>query len=329
MPDSVIRPIPFPHRGPERLHPPADAGSPPGAAQPRPLPPPPLRLVAVAEANASDTLSPEPGADAGDVVESRSPAWTDGLRLVPSHIFPWSPADAASREAATYPVAPLLPPGVPVDATAAAWLTDRAIAARAGDRAAQEALIRALGPRIDRWVARRIRHSRPTPRRDGRFWLADDLRQEAWFALSQTLKTWSGEGSFLPWLLAVLPRRLSDRWKTLLGPPLRPIWEAQAEPAPDSHADGEIRLLLESLAARLDDPHDRALLLGHLRDGQPLARLVGPAGATPGAVYARWRRLQAWLRTELMPAREETSAASENGRVRRRGPRLVHDPESG
>jgi len=199
---------------------------------------------------------------------------------------------------------PLLPLGAPVDATAEAWLTDRAVEARAGDRVALEALERALGPRIDGWVARCVARSRPTPRRDDRPWLADDLRQEAWFALARTVETWPGDGSFLPWLLAVMPRRLDDRWRTLLGP--EPRWDRGAPPsvADDSQAASEAAVVIESLADRLADPRDRLLLLGHLRDGQPLVRFVGAAGETPGIVYARWRRLRTWLQAELAPERE-------------------------
>ncbi|MBA3416820.1 MAG: hypothetical protein H0U10_16490, partial [Chloroflexia bacterium] len=101
-----------------------------------------------------------------------------------------------------------------------------------------------------------------------------------------------------------LPFRLADRWQTLLGP------EPRGEPAAPSLADdesfaaSETRLLLEALAERLADPRDRLLLLGHVGDGLPLARFVGPVGVTPGVVYGRWRRLRVWLRAELAPARD-------------------------
>jgi DNA-directed RNA polymerase specialized sigma24 family protein len=221
--------------------------------------------------------------------------------LVPARLRPRRPASEMSS--ATFPVVPLLPIGEPIDAAGEAWLTARAGEARAGDRAALEALVRALGPRIDGWVARCIARSRPTPRRDGHPWLADDLRQEAWFALERTLEAWPGEGSFLPWLLKVMPFRLADRWQVLIGP------EPRGEPAPppfidDSFAASETWLLLEALAERLEDHRDRLLLLGHVGGDLPLARFVGEAGDTPGAVYGRWRRLLVWLRTELAAERE-------------------------
>lgn len=299
MPDPFARPIPFPVpspapdplRAPTVATPPAEAESDPGprAAEP-------LRLVPAGADRARDA---EDEADPGD-----APADGYPIGLVPDRPRPRRPSTAPPPPAAvSFPVVPVLPVGEPIDAAGEAWLTARAGEARAGDRAALEALIRALGPRIDGWVARCVARSRPTPRRDGRPWLADDLRQEAWFALERTLEAWPGEGSFLPWLLRVMPFRLADRWQGLLGPEPR----GEATPPPfidDAFAASETRLLLEALAERLEDPRDRVLLLGHVGDGRPLVRFVGEAGDTAGVVYGRWRRLQCWLRAELAAERE-------------------------
>ena len=297
MSDPFVRPAPS--ADPSRAtDPPSE---PPRLDPPRPVAAPPrLRLVPIVD---------EPAPAAGsDPVPARNAGEAE-CRVIP---FPTADRPSPPRperrpRSSPWPVAPLLPAGVPVDATAEAWLTERAVAARAGDGAALEALFRALGPRIDAWVARSVARSRPTPRCDGRPWLADDLRQEAWFALATTLETWPGEGSFLPWLLAVLPARLTDRWRALLEP--EPRWNpVPPPPADDSHAACEIDLLLAMLADRLADPHDRALLLGHLRDGQPLVRLVGAAGDSTHAVYRRWCRLRVWLQAELAPEREGGSS---------------------
>ena len=299
MPDPFARPIPFPGRSGPR---PVPLDPPPAAVPPHASALEPLRLLPAGggaargeAAGAADETADEPSGETAD----------DFLvGVVPDRLRPRRPPAEPSPPAA-FPVVPLLPLGEPIDAAGEAWLTGRAAEARGGDRSALEALVRALGPRIDGWVARCVARSRPTPRRDGRPWLADDLRQEAWFALARTLETWPGEGSgsFLPWLLAVLPLRLADRWQTLLGPEPRREPTSAPPAIDDGYAASETRLLLEALAGRLADPRDRLLLLGHVGDGLPLARFVGVAGTTPGAVYGRWRRLRVWLRAELAPER--------------------------
>lgn len=221
-----------------------------------------------------------------------------------------SGAPTGNRGGAADPVVPLLIADAPVDAAAEAWLTDRALAARAGDAAALAALHRALEPRFDRWLWRIVVRSRrraplrrqASPGLPLRPWLAEDLKQETWFALAQTVATWPGDGSFLPWLLAVAPRRLIDRWRALLGSDVDRL--PAAPPPADGPDAAETGALLDDLAVRLVDADDARLLLGHLRDDRPLAHFAGSTDPTLGAVYGRWKRVKRWLRAELAESAE-------------------------
>ncbi|MCC6315295.1 MAG: sigma-70 family RNA polymerase sigma factor [Thermomicrobiales bacterium] len=199
------------------------------------------------------------------------------------------------------PAAPLFLPEAPVDEAGAIWLTRQAHALRAGDPAAPEALWRSLEPRIRVWVEHCLRcyGGDRSPRRDGRPWLAEDLRQEGFPVLLAIVADWSGEGSFLPWLLTLGPRRMAGAWWAL-APREEPLPLPGAPLLlPDGNADDALAVaLLEGLAAAME-PLDAGLLLGHVRDGQPVTVVGARLGLSRGATTRHWNRIRAELREVL------------------------------
>ena len=210
-------------------------------------------------------------------------------------------------EPAASPLSPplsLVPDGFDhVDAHREAALTRLALAARAGDRAARDALYQALTPNLDRMtrVSARLTWAAACPRRDGRPWDREDLGQEAFLVFTDLIAAWSGEGAFTPYLFAYFPWRLRNVWRNLR--PDRPhgevIRNARPELAVDHGAAAEeARVLLDVLASRLP-AGDRAILLAHVRDGVALAAIARHLGVRPWQVRRRWLAIKRWLRDEI------------------------------
>lgn len=230
------------------------------------------------------------------------------LRLLPGvrdHAAPAErvsmPAPAAGRAAPQ--VVPLLAADDPLAPELDGWLTALAHAARAGDRDARDAIYRALGPKIERMVARcrGLAWSAAGPRRDGRPWEMDDLEQEAYLAVVDLLGAWPGEGSVGPYLLAHLPWRLRTAWKRLATPRRReaPFLPSHADLFADGSAVAEHALvLLEELAATLPPP-DGAILLLRIRDGRSIAAIGRRLRLGRRTVDRRWHGLRLRLRSHL------------------------------
>ncbi len=183
-------------------------------------------------------------------------------------------------------------------------------------------------------------------RRDGKPWLLDDLLQEGYLVLLGVVADWPdrdrgeesgpagaatdqpGSGAdgrtnvpiaaypsgddpgtaraFLPWLLAVAPRRLFGALATLRERAGRPPGRGpESVPLSDADllADGtteaaEAAARLAALAATLD-PLDGALLLAHVSNREPIVLAGRRLGLDRGAAYHRWHRVRARLRDEL------------------------------
>jgi RNA polymerase sigma factor (sigma-70 family) len=184
-----------------------------------------------------------------------------------------------------------------------AALTRLALAARAGDQRAREALYLALTPDLDRIVAAgaRLAWATDCPRRDGVPWDREDLRQESFLIFSDLITAWSGVGPFTPYLLAYFPWRLRNAWRKLR--PDRPWGTSMLRSAPELAVDPaavaeEARVLLEVLADRLP-VIERTILLGHVRDGVTLSELARQLGQRPRQVRRRWQMVKRWLRDEI------------------------------
>lgn len=222
----------------------------------------------------------------------RSPATGSGAATLPRHLAPLLAADA------------------PLSGEIERRLTALALAARAGDGGARDALYHAFAPKLDRMLGRcrGLAWAAAGPRRDGRPWELDDLAQEAYLVFVDLLAEWSGEGAVGPYLLAHLRWRLRTAWNGLAAPRRR---EAAITPrladllADGSAAADEATVLLETLAAALPPP-DAAMLLMLVRDGCSPAVVARRLGVSRRTVDRRWgalvRRLRASLRPEVADA---------------------------
>jgi DNA-directed RNA polymerase specialized sigma24 family protein len=175
-------------------------------------------------------------------------------------------------------------------------------AARTGDRDARNALWVALAPKIDRLAVAAGRRTRGdnAPRRDGRPWDAEDLRQEAFPLFADLLAAWSGEGPIGPYLLSHLAWRLRSVARALAVPrrfETSPAASARLHLADGSAAAAEALILLEALAADLPTP-DGAILLRHVRDAESLAVVALRLGLDRRTVYRRWQAIKDGLRNE-------------------------------
>lgn len=198
----------------------------------------------------------------------------------------------------------LVPDGAgAIDPPREATLTRLALATQAGDHAARDTLYQALTPNLNRMIGATVRLTRTAdcPRRDGRPWDQEDLRQEAFLVFSDLVTAWSGEGPFTPYLFAYFPWRLRNTWRRLGPERLHGAATGAARPDlavdPSAVAD-EARVLVEVLASRLP-AGERTILLAHVRDGMALAEVGRQLGLRPRQVRRRWQAIKRWLRGEI------------------------------
>ncbi len=201
------------------------------------------------------------------------------------------------------PLLPIMAADDPLTPEVERRLALLAHAARAGDRAARDALYAALGPKIDAMLGRcrGLAWSSADPRRDGRPWELDDLAQESYLALVDLLAAWPGEGPVGPYLLAHLPWRIRTAWRRLAAPHRRhaPLLSARADLLVDGSAAAEEALVRLELVAAALPPPDGDLLLLRVRDGHPPAAIGRRLGLTRRTVDRRWRAVCDLLRSEL------------------------------
>jgi RNA polymerase sigma factor (sigma-70 family) len=207
-----------------------------------------------------------------------------------------------STETASPWVLPLLAPDEFITPELDRMLTAAALAAHAGDRDARDALYQAFAPKLDRFT-RRYRRGR-WGKIAGRAWDQADIEQEAYLIFVNLLVTWSGNGSFSRYLFGHFTWRLATAVRRLQGGgPAAPVrldrcWTLHDESA----SAAEAMALLETLAADLP-PIDRALLLGHIRDGESFGSLAHRLQINRRTVRRRWLRLLGHLRASLEVSR--------------------------
>ena len=215
-----------------------------------------------------------------------------------------NPSPTAHGAPRTHPIlVPLLAAGDELTPEREHFLTALAHAARAGDRAARDALYLALLAKIDRFVAGcgRLAATGAGPQRDGIPCDAEDLAQEAFPLFVDVVAAWPGDAPFGPYFLAHFPWRLRSVWRSLaasrrLEIPIPPSWITLLHDG--TVAAEEARVRLEALAADLPPP-DGVILLDHVRDGESLGRIARRLGLSRRTVTRRWQALVAELRRGL------------------------------
>lgn len=200
------------------------------------------------------------------------------------------------------PLVPILGPRDRITPEVEWALTAVAVDAKAGDRAARDALFLALEAKIARIVAREVMR-RPLGGllRDGRLWDAEDLNQEAYFMLLDLLAEWPSDRPVAGFLFAYLPWRLRD-YRRRLAMPHRAetgFEVARWESLHDGTADAEAALAcLEAMAEDLA-PLDGAILLAIVRDGYGFGAIARRLGVDRRTVRRRWQSLLIDLRASL------------------------------
>lgn len=189
---------------------------------------------------------------------------------------------------------PLLHPDEGVTPTQEALMTMLAQRTRQGDQAANQLLWRAFEARLEPALSG-CAHATPHggwPQRDGRPWVQEDLRQEAFLVFSDLTATWEGAESYVTYITAHFAWRLRMAARRL-GPPRHAALHAVAPDLPAvcrELLDPEYRALLEAIAARLS-PADAVVLDLCVREGRGLGDIAHQLGVQQRTITRRWQRI--------------------------------------
>ncbi|MEU9949479.1 sigma-70 family RNA polymerase sigma factor [Streptomyces sp. NPDC047939] len=185
------------------------------------------------------------------------------------------------------------PASVPRDRTAEDTVsTGWALAARAGDREAADAFVRALHRDVVRFVA----HLSADPQ------AAEDLAQDTFLRALRTLHRFEGRSSARTWLLTIARRAVIDDFRRTAARPLLADthdWRATIERAQPTGLPGfEEGVALQELLAAL--PYDRrqAFVLTQLL-GLSYAEAAREADCPVGTVRSRVARARTAITAQL------------------------------
>lgn len=181
-------------------------------------------------------------------------------------------------------------------------VTDIALAARDGDRAALEEFIRATQRDVWRFVA----HLAGTA-------AADDLAQETYLRAVRSLSGFRGRSSARTWLLAIARRVVIDQFRRDSVRPSRAgveDWQLAAEHAQPTGLPGvDEAVALGDVLARIDDDRREAFVLTQmLRLTYPEAAEV--CGCPVGTIRSRVARAREDLVGMLNDERRDSGACS-------------------
>lgn len=186
-----------------------------------------------------------------------------------------------------------------------AEITRVAMAARRGDTAALERLVRALHHDVWRYVA----HLSADPQS------ADDLTQETFLRALSGLHRFEGRSSVRTWLLSIARRTVVDSFRHAAARPRlcdRDDWQSLVErrqPRTPGFDDGVV--LAELLATVPVERRDAFVLTQML--GLPYADAAQVLGCPIGTVRSRVARARATLIGLLREPEEEARAVSSGG----------------
>ncbi|RBM07377.1 sigma-70 family RNA polymerase sigma factor [Streptomyces sp. PT12] len=182
----------------------------------------------------------------------------------------------------------------PDDATLTTW----ALAARGGDRRAEESFVRAVRGDVQRYLTRL----------SGDAQAAEDLAQETLLRALRSLPAFEGRSSARTWLLVIARRALIDSIRYERSRPRlaeTADWMSAAESTRHGHVPGfEEWIALNELLARL--PPDRALAFWRTQVlGMPYAEAAEASGCPIGTVRSRVARARQTLISLLATAESE------------------------
>lgn len=161
--------------------------------------------------------------------------------------------------------------------------------ARRGDPAAERSLYDTHVDRVFRLAYRMT----------GDLQLAEDLTQETFLRAFDSLDRFRGDAALSTWLYAIATRTvLSGLRKVRRLRDRETGTDELPEPPPSSHADAELRLLLDGAIDAL--PQDmRIVFLMHDVEGFKHHEIAAGMEISPGTSKSRLHRARAWLREYL------------------------------
>ena len=216
-------------------------------------------------------------------------------RPVPIRIVTPEPAAAPADDWPRLPVmVPLLHPDERITPRQEALLTMLARRARQGDQAANQLLWRACEARLEPAVSScaHATQQRAWPQRDGRPWVQEDLRQEAFLIFSDLTASWESTESYVTYITAHFAWQLRQAARRL-GPPRQPAPHGGMPDLPAVCRDlrnAEYRALLEAITARLS-PADAVVLDLCVREGRGLDDIAHQLGVPHRTITRRWQRI--------------------------------------
>jgi RNA polymerase sigma-70 factor (ECF subfamily) len=173
-------------------------------------------------------------------------------------------------------------------------ITQWALAARHGDRDAQDRFVRATQRDVWRFVA----HLAGTDH-------ADDLAQETFLRALRNLRTFSARASARVWLLSIARRVVVDHIRAVQARPRKanlPDWQETVERAQPRGLPGfDDGLSIGALLASLDDDRREAFVLTQLL-GLPYAEAAAVCRCPIGTIRSRIARARDELITLLRDA---------------------------
>ncbi len=161
-----------------------------------------------------------------------------------------------------------------------------ALSAKAGDRAARNALFDTFRPAMARFFARYARRAYESP-----VWSLEDLHQESFLVFVEVLGAWPGAGDFVAYFYAVFPKRLATAVRRLDGSQPWIKYGIAAEGTDDPAQRLESRAMLNDFVALLS-PLERRILALHAWESLSLPDVSSHTGQSLDDVRRHWRRIR-------------------------------------
>ena len=166
-----------------------------------------------------------------------------------------------------------------------------ALAAKAGDRAARNALFDTFRPEMARFVARYTGRAY-----ESAAWGLEDVHQESFLVFVEVLGSWPGSGDFVAYFYAVFPKRLATAVRRLDGSQPWIRYGIAVEGSDDPSQRLESRAMLNDFVGLLS-PLERRILALHAWESLALPDVARHAGLSLDDTRRHWRRIRRMART--------------------------------
>jgi RNA polymerase sigma factor (sigma-70 family) len=209
-------------------------------------------------------------------------------------------SDRQTRLVPPYSILPLAPAAGRIDPDDDRLLSEAALAAQAGNRAARNALYFAFLPKLQRFTRREAR--RIATEVNSSVIDRDDIEQEGFLAFMRLVERWPGDQSFAAYLLGFFGWELRNTLRSFLWPETRAAWRADlmeidelrhARPEPESD-DIDFDRLIAGFTAR-----ERQLLIWRFRDDLTMIEIQHRFGMSKRSTIRLWSKLRLRLRKKL------------------------------